>query len=224
MTRSKVGFEAGTEMSRTARVAEWVARLRVSDAHSALRTFLVVAVLVALAVTAKYLLIFTDVNAGFAIYLPALAVAAWYRGFLAGVLATISSALLDTIVFLPASSAVFVDLRDQQLRLLGYLAVGVAVSYFTDRLRAQRDRAQYESVERRRALAEVAATREELGRVVALEQRANELRDAFNSIISHELRTPITSIYGGAKLLVNRDRKLDENVRQELHRRPGSRG
>jgi signal transduction histidine kinase len=42
------------------------------------------------------------------------------------------------------------------------------------------------------------------------------LRDAFNGIISHELRTPITAIYGGAKLLARRDRPLDEATRQDL--------
>ena len=48
------------------------------------------------------------------------------------------------------------------------------------------------------------------------DRRANELRDEFNSIISHELRTPITAIYGGAKLLASRDRRLDDVARTEI--------
>ena len=48
------------------------------------------------------------------------------------------------------------------------------------------------------------------------ERRASELRDAFNGIISHELRTPITAIYGGAKLLARRDRELEPDTRREL--------
>jgi len=193
------------------------ARLRPTDARFTLRTLLVVGALVGLTVVVKYLLLYsTGVNAGFAIYLPAIAVAAWYRGVLGGVLTTVSTALGDTLVLLPGLPQVPVDLRDQQLRLLAYLAVGGGVSYVSNRIRAQRDRGRHASAERRQALAEAAAAREELGRVVALEQRASELRDAFNSIISHELRTPITSIYGGAKLLANRERKLDEATRQDL--------
>lgn len=214
-------LEAGTAISRPervpSRVPSGVPRLRASDPRPALRTVLVVVGLVALTVVAKYLFLNpAGPIAGFAIYLPAVAAAAWYRGALGGVLATVLSALIDTVVFLPASSTIVVDVRSQQLRLLAYLATGVAVSYGASRIRAQRDRARYESIERRRALEDAAAAREELGRLVALERRANELRDAFNSIISHELRTPITAIYGGAKLLASRERKLDESTRQEL--------
>lgn len=35
-------------------------------------------------------------------------------------------------------------------------------------------------------------------------QEANEIRDRFVGILSHELRTPITSIYGGAQVLLKR--------------------
>ena len=52
--------------------------------------------------------------------------------------------------------------------------------------------------------------------MVTNERRATELRDAFNSIVSHEMRTPITAIYGGAKLLARRDRQLDDATKQEL--------
>lgn len=158
----------------------------------------------------------TGANTGFVIYVPAVAIAAWYRGFLGGVLATVLSALADTLVFIPPMLVLAMDVRDQQLRLIAYVAGGVAVSYVAYRIRAERDRARSESAERRRALEEAARTREELGRIMATERRANELRDAFNSIVSHELRTPITAIYGGAKLLARRDRILDDSTRQEL--------
>ena len=157
-------------------------------------------------------------NAGFTIYIPAVAVAAWSRGLLAGVLATVLSALIDTLVFLPPVQVVLADIRDQQLRMVAYLAGGLVVSYVSNLLRTERDYARKQAEESRRALAEAAAARTELDRVVALERRANELRDEFNSIISHELRTPITAIYGGAKLLAKRDRKLDQETRDELIR------
>ncbi|HWH24032.1 MAG TPA: ATP-binding protein, partial [Candidatus Limnocylindria bacterium] len=48
------------------------------------------------------------------------------------------------------------------------------------------------------------------------ERRSNELRDAFNGIISHELRTPITAIYGGAKLLSRRSAETKDQTTREL--------
>ena len=47
-------------------------------------------------------------------------------------------------------------------------------------------------------------------------QEANLLRDRFLGILSHELRTPITSIYGGTQLLQKRAKRLDEAARSEL--------
>lgn len=47
-------------------------------------------------------------------------------------------------------------------------------------------------------------------------QEANEIRDRFVGILSHELRTPITSIYGGAQVLLKRAMDLDDGTRNEL--------
>ena len=216
----------GAEVSRragaratTSAARRLVDRLRPTDTKSALGTLVLTASLVAITVAAKYVLfLLTDANAGFTIYILAVAVAAWSRGLLAGVLATVLSALVDTIVFLPTVGLILSDVRDQQLRLVAYLAGGLVVSYVSNLLRTERDHARRQGEESRRSLAEAAAARSELDRVVALERRANELRDAFNSIISHELRTPITAIYGGAKLLARKDRKLDQTSRDELVR------
>jgi signal transduction histidine kinase len=61
--------------------------------------------------------------------------------------------------------------------------------------------------EQSRAYAEERATRAQLQEAVArLEQRA-ALRDAFVGVISHELRTPVTTIYGAAKLLARSPRR-----------------
>jgi K+-sensing histidine kinase KdpD len=169
------------------------------------------------AVAVKALLLFaSEANAGFVIYIPAVAVVAWYRGLLGGVLATLLGALADSLLFIPALFVVAANLDSLQVRLLAYLAGGTAVSYLSYRLRTERDRARVESRERRYALDRAAEMSEELGRIAANERRASELRDAFNSIVSHELRTPITAIYGGAKLLARRDRQLDDATRQEL--------
>jgi signal transduction histidine kinase len=45
----------------------------------------------------------------------------------------------------------------------------------------------------------------------AAEQRANQLREAFIGVISHELRTPITTIYGLSKMLRQRGATLDRD-------------
>jgi signal transduction histidine kinase len=52
----------------------------------------------------------------------------------------------------------------------------------------------------------------ELAAHYAAEVRASELRDAFIGVISHELRTPITTIYGLSKMLRQRGASLDGSV------------
>jgi len=47
-------------------------------------------------------------------------------------------------------------------------------------------------------------------------EEANQIRDRFVGILSHELRTPITSIYGGAQLLLKREAELDVATRTDL--------
>jgi len=49
----------------------------------------------------------------------------------------------------------------------------------------------------------------------AEDQRAGELRDAFIGVISHELRTPITTIYGLARILRSRGEALDDETRSQ---------
>ncbi len=50
------------------------------------------------------------------------------------------------------------------------------------------------------------------------ERRDREFRDAFVGVISHELRTPITTIYGMSHLLLERHESMDPaDVRQRLH-------
>ena len=51
---------------------------------------------------------------------------------------------------------------------------------------------------------------------VTWRHEANEIRDRFIGILSHELRTPITSIYGGAQVLAKRAMQLDDETRDEL--------
>jgi signal transduction histidine kinase len=55
----------------------------------------------------------------------------------------------------------------------------------------------------------------ELASRYAQERKANALRDAFIGVISHELRTPITTIYGLSKMLRQRMDSLSPEVRTQ---------
>jgi len=45
---------------------------------------------------------------------------------------------------------------------------------------------------------------------------ANNLRDTFIGILSHELRTPVTAIYGGSQVLLARGERIDPEMTREL--------
>ncbi|MEO5703704.1 MAG: ATP-binding protein [Candidatus Limnocylindrales bacterium] len=51
---------------------------------------------------------------------------------------------------------------------------------------------------------------------VTWRHEADQVRDRFVGVLSHELRTPVTSIYGGTQLLLGRGDRLDEETRNEL--------
>src|SRR6185369_814648 len=42
------------------------------------------------------------------------------------------------------------------------------------------------------------------------------IRDSFVGVLSHELRTPVTTIYAGSKVLVRSTSHLDEQDRREI--------
>ncbi len=44
----------------------------------------------------------------------------------------------------------------------------------------------------------------------------DELRDKFIAVLSHELRTPVTAIYGGSQLLLSRAGRLDPETEREI--------
>jgi len=46
--------------------------------------------------------------------------------------------------------------------------------------------------------------------------QTERLRDTFIGMLSHELRTPVTAIYGGSQVLLNRGDRLDSSTRHEL--------
>ena len=44
------------------------------------------------------------------------------------------------------------------------------------------------------------------------------IRETFIGVLSHELRTPVTTIFGGAKLLAREQSTLDEDTRRGIFR------
>ena len=190
---------------------------RLAGLWSAIATIAVGTAIAAVAASIKVgALQHTGQNAGFVIYVPAVAFAAWYRGLAAGLIATLMTALFEALIFFPPMLVLAANLQGEEIRLVAYLLGGLSVSALSYRLRGARDRAEREAAERNSALEAEASARRELNELIASDRRANELRDAFNSVVSHELRTPITAIYGGAKLLARRDGTLDDAARQEL--------
>ncbi len=69
-----------------------------------------------------------------------------------------------------------------------------------------------------RSSLEMEGQRFELVVVSDVTWRAEEaqVRERFLGVLSHELRTPVTSIYGGTQLLLSRGSRLDEATRTEL--------
>jgi signal transduction histidine kinase len=51
---------------------------------------------------------------------------------------------------------------------------------------------------------------------VTWRQEADAMRDRFIDVLSHELRTPVTSIFGGTQVLMSRGASLDPETRNEL--------
>ena len=51
---------------------------------------------------------------------------------------------------------------------------------------------------------------------VTWRHEADSIRERFLGVLSHELRTPVTSIYGGTQLLLGRGARLDPETRNEL--------
>lgn len=54
-------------------------------------------------------------------------------------------------------------------------------------------------------------------RDVTAARNARAVREAFVSILSHELRTPVTTIYGGSEMLARAGRTISEETRREVY-------
>ncbi len=58
----------------------------------------------------------------------------------------------------------------------------------------------------------------ERDRMIQAEREAARLRDAFIGVVTHELRTPITTIFGGTRVLARRWREMEPDARDDILR------
>jgi signal transduction histidine kinase len=108
----------------------------------------------------------------------------------------LSTLALDYFFIPPPHQFTFYTL-DSVLQLAPFIATGLIIALIT----AQRERARLQTLATEQELASYAedleATNEQL-------KEANEMKDRFLSIASHELKTPITTIRGQAQLAMRR--------------------
>jgi signal transduction histidine kinase len=115
----------------------------------------------------------------FLVFTPALMVAAFYGGPVAGALATLLSTLLGSHFFLRTLGEPGVETWD---RIALFLLVGASITSLSAVVRTTR-----------RRLAE-SLWREQHARAQA--EAANQTKDDFLALVSHELQTPVTVVIG----------------------------
>jgi signal transduction histidine kinase len=110
------------------------------------------------------------------------------------------SVLLGTLVldyfFLPPE-AFNITSWDGVLRILPFIISGIIIAMIAGQREAARRRALFAEQEVREHAFELEQVNQQL-------EQANELKDRFLSMASHELKTPITSIRGQAQIMLRR--------------------
>jgi signal transduction histidine kinase len=159
-------------------------------------------------------------NIGFPIDFIAVAIVGWRSGLGPGLVATAVCGLGEPIVFIDPSGSGALQLT----RLILFALACIVASVLTDRLRA----AQRRSEERGRGVEEreehLRLTLHDRDRLLEAERQTLQIRDAFIEVLSHELRTPMTTIVGGAELLERghlpgeRVGEVAHDVREEAER------
>ena len=134
-------------------------------------------------------------------FFAAVAISAWYGGLGPGLLATALGALAGSYLFFGSPFSLRIEALIDAVRIGSIVLVGLLISLLSAGLRAARRRAE-------------AATAEA--------EAAVRTRDEFISTVSHDLKTPLTTIKGMAQLLEHRARRLgaeDAEPLAELARR-----
>ena len=129
------------------------------------------------------------------LFLAAVMFSAWRGGLGPGLLATLLSVTVSAFIFLPPSFSFAVELDD--LLQLGVFSLTAIIISSLSRAREQ-------------AETELAAslTREQAARREA--EAANELKDEFVAAVSHEMRTPLTTIKTLTRVMLRSEQTAEE--------------
>ncbi|MGQ0680447.1 MAG: sensor histidine kinase [Actinomycetota bacterium] len=127
--------------------------------------------------------------------------AVWVGLLRAGLLASLLSFICLNYFFTPPKSTFAVDKTEDLVALVVLLVVTVVVSSLFASVAEERTRAE---------------RREQEARAARVDSEASELRAALISAVTHDLRTPITSIKVSVGLLLDQQAKFDEAQVTEL--------
>jgi K+-sensing histidine kinase KdpD len=141
------------------------------------------------------------------VYLPAILIVSTVWGLRLGLLASIASAVAFNYFQLPPLHRLTIADEENWVALIAFVIVAAISSTVAGLARAQAVEAERRRAEADRALAELAALSRERdrmqGEMVEAEalRRSDELKTALLRSISHDLRTPLTSIIAGGAAL-----------------------
>ena len=141
------------------------------------------------------------------VYLPAILLISIFWGLRLGLLASIASAVAFNYFQLPPLHRLTIADEENWIALIAFVIVAAISSTVAGLARAQALEAERRREQADRALAELAALAEERDRMQAemveaeALRRSDELKTALLRSISHDLRTPLTSIIAGGAAL-----------------------
>jgi K+-sensing histidine kinase KdpD len=141
------------------------------------------------------------------VYLPAILLISTVWGLRLGLLASVASAVAFNYFQLPPLHRLTIADEENWIALITFVIVAAISSTVAGLARAQALEAERRREQADRALAELAALAEERDRMQAemveaeALRRSDELKTALLRSISHDLRTPLTSIIAGGAAL-----------------------
>ncbi len=132
-------------------------------------------------------------DAPLSIFTLAVAIAAWYGGFRAGMLATLLSIILGTYLFIEHDSMIPHKLADR-VRVVMFIGEGAMISWLFYEMRTARSRVEQQ---REKLTEEVKLRRAAEAELLA----ANKRKDQFVAAVAHELRNPLAPIHNALQIM-----------------------
>ena len=107
----------------------------------------------------------------------------------------------------------------QYEEVLARVTTHLTLRNLTKRLLEQNFRLQQEICDRKQAEEQLRELEAQSRKALAQEKELSELRNSFLSLVSHEFRTPLTTIQSSAELLSHYNEKLSQQKKQTHHQR-----